>query len=83
MSSFRQRHAFTTAAQGGAHPVPNPVVDIMAGPGRGALMVRERFNRDGQSAELERLLIYSLRDGLLGECWVYDQDQALVDAFLA
>ena len=55
----------------------------MAGPDRGALLVRERFERDGRTAELERLLVYAVRDGLLGECWVCDQDQALVDAFLA
>jgi hypothetical protein len=24
-----------------------------------------------------------VRDGLLGECWVWDQDQAAVDAYLA
>jgi ketosteroid isomerase-like protein len=59
------------------------IIDIMAGPERGALLVRERFERDGKIAELERLLVYAVRDGLLGECWVYDQDQALVDAFLA
>ena len=58
------------------------IIDIMAGPERGALLVRERFERDGNTAELERLLVYAVRDGLLGECWVYDQDQALVDTFL-
>ena len=58
------------------------IVDIIAGPVRGALLVRERFERDGKAAELERLLVYAMRDGLLGECWVYDQDQALVDTFL-
>lgn len=59
------------------------IVDIMAGPERGALLVRELFNRDGKTAEVERLLVYSVRDGLLWQCWVYDQDQALVDSFLA
>jgi ketosteroid isomerase-like protein len=59
------------------------IVDIMAGPERGALLVREIFNRDGRSAEVERLPVYSVRDGLLWQCWVYDQDQALVDSFLA
>jgi len=59
------------------------IIDIMAGPERGALLVRERFSRDGKTAEVERLLVYSVRDGLLWQCWVYDQDQALVDAFLA
>jgi ketosteroid isomerase-like protein len=59
------------------------IVDVMAGPDRGALLVRERFERDGRTAVVKRLLVYAVRDGLLGECWVYDQDQALVDAFLA
>jgi uncharacterized protein len=58
------------------------IVDVMAGPARGALLVRERFERDGSIAEIERLLVYAVRDGLLAECWVYDQDQALVDTFL-
>ena len=59
------------------------ITDVMAGPERGALLVRERFERDGRTAEVERLLVYTVRDGLLRECWVYDQDQALVDAFLS
>jgi ketosteroid isomerase-like protein len=50
------------------------IVDVMAGPERGALLVRERFERDGRTAEVERLLVYAVRDGLLSECWVYDQD---------
>lgn len=59
------------------------IVDIMAGPERGAILVRESFTRDGKTAEVERLLVYSVRDGLLHHCWVYDQDQALVDEFLS
>ena len=59
------------------------IVDIMAGPERGALLVRERFERDGKAREFERLLVYVVRDGLLGECWVWDQDQAAIDAYLA
>ena len=59
------------------------IVDIMAGPERGALLVRERFERDGKAAEFERLLVYAVRDGLLWECWVWDQDQAAVDTYLA
>ena len=58
------------------------IIDVMAGPERGALLVRERLERDGRTAEVERLLVYAVRDGLLSECWVYDQDQTLVDAFL-
>ena len=59
------------------------IVDVMAGREHGALLVREIFQRDGKTAEVERLLVYSVRDQLLWQCWVYDQDQALVDAFLA
>jgi uncharacterized protein len=59
------------------------VDDVMAGPHRGAVLVRELFSRDGRTAELERLLVYAVRDGLLSECWVYDRDQATVDSFFA
>ena len=59
------------------------VNDIMAGPRRGAVLARELFSRDGRTAELDRLLVYAVRDGLLSECWVYDRDQATVDAFFA
>ena len=57
--------------------------DIMAGPRRGAILVRELFSRDGRTAEVERLLVYAVKDGLLSDCWVYDRDQATVDTFFA
>lgn len=57
--------------------------DVMAGSRRGAIFARESFSRDGRTTELERLLVYAVRDDLLSECWVYDRDQAAVDAFLA
>ena len=57
--------------------------DVMAGPKRGAILARELFSKNGRTAELERLLVYTVRDGLLSECWVYDRDQAAVDAFFA
>jgi ketosteroid isomerase-like protein len=66
-----------------SHRKLSGIVDVMAGPERGALLVREIFQRDGKTAEVERLLVYSVRDELLWQCWVYDQDQALVDTFLA
>ncbi len=55
----------------------------MAGPRRGAILVRESFSRDGRTATFERLLVYAVRDGLLFECWVYDRDQATIDSFFA
>ena len=59
------------------------IIDVMTGPERGAILVRESFAGGGETAEVERLLVYSVRDGLLHHCWVYDRDQALVDSFLA
>ena len=57
--------------------------DVMAGPRRGAILVRELFSRDGRTAEVERLLVYAVKDGLLSDCWGYDRDQATVDKFFA
>jgi ketosteroid isomerase-like protein len=59
------------------------VDEIMAGPQRGAILVRELFGRDGKTAEVERLLVYSVKDGLLLDCWVYERDQATVDLYFA
>jgi uncharacterized protein len=57
--------------------------DVMAGPHRGAILARELFSRGSRTAEVERLLVYAVKDGLLSDCWVYDRDQATVDAFFA
>ncbi|MFB9263310.1 nuclear transport factor 2 family protein [Bradyrhizobium erythrophlei] len=59
------------------------IVDMMVGAERGGLLVREMFERGGGTVEVERLLIYPVRDGLLWHCWVYDQQQTLIDGILA
>lgn len=59
------------------------IVDVMAGPERATVIARESFERNGRKAELERVLVYTIKDGKLHECWVYDGDRALVDSFLA
>lgn len=59
------------------------IVDCTAGPNRAVVIAREAFERGGQRAELERILVYTIKDGQLHHCWVYDGDQALVDRFLA
>lgn len=56
---------------------------IMAGPERGAVLAREQFSHDGKTTDAQRLLVYSIRDDQLYECWVYDQDQALIDQLLS
>jgi uncharacterized protein len=59
------------------------IVDVMAGPKRAAIIARESFERGGRTAELERILVYAIKDEKLHECWVYDGDRAVVDRFLA
>lgn len=57
--------------------------DVLAGGRYGLIVAVEHFERDGASVEIERLLRYAVRDGKLAECWVYDEDQRLVDDFWA
>jgi ketosteroid isomerase-like protein len=59
------------------------ILDVMAGQQRTAVLVRERFTRDGREAEVERLLVYTTKDDRLHHCWVYDQNQDQIDTFLA
>lgn len=56
---------------------------IMAGPDRGAVLAREQFSHDGTTTDMQRLLVYTILDDQLYECWVYDQDQALIDRLLS
>jgi len=59
------------------------IVEILAGRRRGMIIAREAFQRDGMKAELDRVLVFTVREGQLHECWVYDSDQEMVDRFLA
>ena len=47
---------------------------------RGAIFVREGISVNGEVHVVARALRYRVADGLLAECWLYDQDQHLVDA---
>ena len=58
------------------------IVDILAGSERGALIAREMVTHRGAELEIERLFLYRVADGLLRECWLYDQDQRLIDDIL-
>jgi uncharacterized protein len=57
--------------------------DVLAGERFGVVIALERFERNGKTIEIERHLKYTVRDGKLAECWVYDEDQRLIDEFLA
>lgn len=49
------------------------------GPLRGGLISREALGIGDARVEVERVLIYSVRDGRFSECWVYDADVDLID----
>ena len=57
------------------------VVDVLGGGHRAAMIVRERFERDGEVAEVTRTFVYRVADGKLAECWLLDEDQRLIDRF--
>ena len=59
------------------------IVDVTAGPERAVVIVREAITVGGVEHEIERALVYRQQAGLLAECWVYDQDQRLIDAALS
>jgi len=54
---------------------PPTIVATMSGAERGAIIARETLG----DTQVERVLVFTVRDGKLAECWVYDQDPALVD----
>jgi uncharacterized protein len=57
--------------------------DVLVGEVFGVIVAVEQFQDNGRAVQLERLLRYSVRDGKLSECWIYDQDQRVVDSILA
>ncbi|HUF54229.1 MAG TPA: nuclear transport factor 2 family protein [Dehalococcoidia bacterium] len=57
------------------------VHDIMAGEDHSAILVHEHWDQGGRTLDVRRLLVFHLRDGMLFECWLYDDDQRAVDKF--
>ncbi len=55
---------------------------VLAGEGRGAILARERLGTGDAAIELDRVLVYTIADGKLRECWVYDSDQAAIDRLI-
>jgi len=56
------------------------VLAVLSGPERGAILARETLRKGQETVEVDRLLLYAVRNGRLAECWVYDADQNLIDA---
>jgi uncharacterized protein len=59
------------------------IVATLAGPERGAIIARESFGTGDARIEIDRVLIFTVADHLLRECWVYDADPTLLDRFFA
>ena len=57
------------------------VHDVLASDDHGAILARERWERDGKTLEVRRVLLFHVRDGKLSECWIFDDDQPAVDDF--
>ena len=57
------------------------VHDVLAGDDHGTIFARERWERDGRTLDVQRVLVYHTQNGLLSECWVFDDDQLAVDEF--
>jgi ketosteroid isomerase-like protein len=59
------------------------IIDVLAGDSLGAIVAIERFERDGKSEEVQRVLLYRVDGERIVECWLYDADQPLIDTFWA
>ncbi len=54
------------------------IEDVLAGTELGAILAVEDLGDPPR--RVRRVLVYRVRDGQLGECWLYDEDQRFVDA---
>jgi len=58
------------------------VVATLAGPERGAIIARESFGTGDARVEIDRVLIFTVAEDRLRECWVYDADPLLLDRYV-
>lgn len=55
---------------------------LLVGGDKAAMVTRESLNSKGQSVEVERLYLFTVKGEQLLECWVYDQDQRQMDELI-
>jgi uncharacterized protein len=58
------------------------IVATLAGAERGAIIARESFGTGDARVEIDRVLVFTVAEGRLRECWVYDSDPDLVDRYV-
>ncbi len=54
------------------------IEDVLGGSTFAAIVAREGVGRDGTRV-VRRVFLYTVRDGKLAECWLYDEDQRFID----
>ena len=53
------------------------VEDVLAGEELGAIVAIEEIGEPPR--QVRRVLLYRVLDGMLGECWLFDEDQRFID----
>lgn len=56
---------------------------VLGGDGYGAVVARERFHAADNPSDVRRVFLYRIEDDLLAECWVFDEEQPLIDELLS
>jgi uncharacterized protein len=64
------------------HEVQVEVIDRLVSEDRFALLVAERFHRDGEVIEIRRANVYRVRGEEIVEIWIFEADQYAADALL-
>lgn len=59
------------------------VIDALTSEDRFCLLVEEVFHRDGREVVIRRANVYRVRGEEIAEIWIFEGDQAEVDALLA
>lgn len=54
--------------------------DVLGGSTFAAILARESIGTGTDRRIVRRVLVYTVRDEQLAECWLYDEDQRFVDA---
>ncbi len=75
---FPVQHALSELAKRTSRSLVK-IVATLAGAERGAIIARESFGTGDARIEMDRVLIFTVADDRLRECWVYDADPQLLD----
>ncbi|MEX2245643.1 MAG: nuclear transport factor 2 family protein [Dehalococcoidia bacterium] len=59
------------------------IIDVIASDNHAAILARESWMDGDTPVSVNRVLLYTVRDGKLAECWIYDEDQRAVDKILS